>query len=374
MKTFRLLAEGVFLVVFSFRLFAQATNTNSVAISQWDFNQGDLRATAGQALVFRGDTGSKTTFEEVLINGSTAKVMRFPAATPAEGFRMFHGLGANGGGTNLNQYTLIMDVMWPSESDQSWRALFQSDTNNANDAEMFVNIDNALGVENNYAGQILPNTWYRLGFVFDLTNRTMTNYINGAKANSQFLEATAVDSRFSLKPELLLFTDDDGETQPGYVNSIQIRAEVLSETQMMELGGATAAGIPGLPSSGEVKIESIRKEGNNVVITVSGGGNLQLQKKVKINDATWQNLQSSSSGTFTVPCKAPAAGRLPFPLQRPLLSSASRESSPGRSQVWSERARSHPALGALSSRGAFQCTRGTRWQSGRTQHRSVETA
>jgi hypothetical protein len=87
-----------------------------VVTGQWDFN-GNLDATVGAALQYFGDTASITAFQDATIGGNPAKVMSFGAATKTQGYLMTHGAGANGGGTKVNQYTLIMDVMFPTASD-----------------------------------------------------------------------------------------------------------------------------------------------------------------------------------------------------------------------------------------------------------------
>ena len=40
-----------------------------------------------------------------------------------------------------------------------------------------------------------------------------------------------------------LFCDDTGETEVGYINSLQIRDETLPDAQLSAFGGPTAAGI-----------------------------------------------------------------------------------------------------------------------------------
>jgi hypothetical protein len=50
-----------------------------------------------------------------------------------------------------------------------------------------------------------------------------------------------------------------------------------------------------------VRIESIQRSGANVVITVTAGARVQLQKKVKLDDPAWQNVGVPGSGPFTVP-------------------------------------------------------------------------
>ena len=286
-------------------IFGQSTNTNFVT-GQWDCDSGDLRATFGDAMVFRGDTSGAATFQESVIAGQRARVLRLEGLTAEQGLIVPHGIEPNGGGTNVNQYTLIMDVMWPSESDQTWRAILQSDTNNATDPILFVSSGNQIGINNTYQGEILPNTWYRIASVYTLTetNSTLTNYINGT-AVGQELAFNSLDSEFSLQPLALLFTSPlPGDTAPVLINSIQFRSVAMTFEQVQELGLPGAGGLSGgggLPLE-DVIIESIRKEGSEVVVTVSGGGNIQLQKSPSIASPAWQNAGSpSSSGTFRVP-------------------------------------------------------------------------
>jgi hypothetical protein len=298
--SFQACAGVSFLVATLISTFGQ-TSTNGLT-GQWDFNDGDLKATVGQDLQFLGDTATKTTFETAVVNGANAKVMHFPAADPTEGYLMLHGAQPNGGGTNVNVYTLVMDLLWPSSSDGTFRALYNSDTRNEQDAVMFVNPDGAIGVNNDYSGEMLPDTWYRLAIVVDLPNGTITKYLNGVTdTNSiQHVPDNAVDSRFSLSPALLLFTSGSGESQPGLLDKIQFYSTALTSDQVAALG--LPIGDSGPPTAGDVTIDSIQKVGDNVVITASGGGNLQLIQKAKLTDPTWQPVgQPTTGGTFTVP-------------------------------------------------------------------------
>jgi len=289
-----------------------AEPANPAVLGQWDFDGNDLRATVGSPLEFRGDTAAATTFETVFIDGVGAKAMRYPGATPAQGFILRHTGGFNGGGTNLNQFTLIMDVFWPAESDGTFRALLNTDPGNTEDAVMFVNPDGAVGVNNNYGLELPVEQWHRLVLAFDLASGVINKYLVGptnVTASVQTLEGPAVDSRFSLGGTALLFADNDGETAPGLVNSIQLRSGVITAEEVEDLGPATAGGIDGEPPPLEdVKITSVRKEGSNLIITASGGGRLQLQKKVHLKQSAWQpEGDPSNTGTFTVPITDPTS-------------------------------------------------------------------
>jgi hypothetical protein len=280
---------------------AQGT-TNSLT-GQWDFNEGDLRATVGQDLQFLGDTATKTTFDAAVVNGANAKVMHFPAADPTEGYLMLHGAQPNGGGTNVNVYTIVMDLLWPGSSDGTFRALYNSDPSNQQDAVMFVNPDGAIGINNDYSGEMLPDTWYRLAIVVDLPNGKITKYLNGVTDTNQVQRFTdnVVDSRFSLGPSALLFTSGSGETAEGLVDRIQFYSDALTADQVAALGIPLGDGGPA--TTGDVTITGIQKVGDNVVITAAGGGNLQLQQKATLQaGTTWQAIgQPTASGTFTVP-------------------------------------------------------------------------
>lgn len=273
----------------------------SVVTGQWDFNEGNLKATIGTDLEYRGDTAAGTTFTDAQIGGQPAKVMGFPGTTTEQGYVMHHGASANAGGTNVNQFTIIMDLMYPAESDSHWRALLQTDPTNASDGDLFFNNGNGLGISGQYQGTIAANTWTRVAVVFDLTAKTLKKYIDGNLVNVQALSATSggVDQRWSLLPTALLFADEDGETSAGFVNSIQFRSGLMSDEEIKALGTATAAGIPA-PQAG-VNV-SVTRSGNNLTLTWTGGtGPFKVQRKNALTDATWTDVTTTSERTASVP-------------------------------------------------------------------------
>lgn len=219
--------------------------SRAAVTGQWDFNSGNLAATVGTALTYRGTTAAGTTFPTATIGGQPAQVMSFPATTPTQGFVMTHGIAPNGGGVYVNQYTLILDVMYPTASHGKWRGLFQTNPDNTNDGDFFIDPGNGIGISGVYQGTFLPDTWQRLVFVVDLTAATdkLRKYINGVLVGTQD-SGFSFDGRWSLVPTALLFADENNETQAGFVNSIQIRSEAMLPADVAALGGATAAGIP----------------------------------------------------------------------------------------------------------------------------------
>ena len=221
-----------------------AASSRAAVTGQWDFNGSNFTATVGTDLSDFGVT--PTDYTTPTIAGGKAIVMSFPATDPSQGYVMTHGIAPNGGGAYVNQYSLIMDIMYPAASSGVYRSLFQTSTGNSNDGDLFINDGNGIGISSDYSGTIRPDTWYRVGFVFDLTlaSSQLKKYIDGMLVGTQVLATPALDGRWSLDPTALLFADNDGETAAGFVNSIQIHDVPLTDADMMALGKATAAGIP----------------------------------------------------------------------------------------------------------------------------------
>src|SRR5687768_5530190 len=232
-------------------------------VGQWDFNSGTLAGTVGGPLEYVGGVGgatqlatqfgSATSFGLPTIGGTDAAVIRVPkSADDSMGFVMPVAAAADNG-TLVNTYTLIFDILFPSESHSKWRALLDADNRSISaDAEFFVNNGNGIGISGNYSGSIGTNTWYRIGLVMNSANQTMSKYINGVLVGTQGIPT--LDDRFALTPNgtARLFSDNDGETEVAYVNSIQLRNVALSAGEMRALAGPVATGIqqtiPPVPS------------------------------------------------------------------------------------------------------------------------------
>jgi hypothetical protein len=261
---------------------------------QWDFNDlstfdSPYNATIGTRMTVLPDTEFSTTFASMPIQGQPADVMQYAAAANTEGYIIVPGSPGNGGGEKINQYTLIMDVMFPSSSINAWHALWQTRTNNADDASLFVrpaSQGGGIGISSSYHGTIAGDTWYRLAFTFDLTTSTLKKYIDGTLVGQQTL-SEGVDGRWSTGPTALLFADNDGDNAPGNVNSIQFHPRVLSDSEIAALGRATAPGIPLSVPPGLI-ITSITKNGLNFEISWAGGtGPFQVQRRTSLDTGTW---------------------------------------------------------------------------------------
>ena len=228
----------------------------------WDFNSGNLTATVGSPLTYVDGSGgatelntafgTTTSFGIADIVGSPASVLRFPAATNGEGYDM-PTPAANGGGSTVNQYTLIMDVFYPAASISKTRPLIQTEDGSHLGAQQFIVVDGATGgvgpatigsgVSGPYIGNLAANTWYRLAIVVTAGSTTRV-YTNGIEMGS--FAGEDLDGLFALNPSstALILANTTGDAAIGYVNSVQLRDVALNAGQIAALGAASASGIP----------------------------------------------------------------------------------------------------------------------------------
>jgi hypothetical protein len=279
-------SEGVYTVLVS-NGYGGALSSSAVltvysrtVTGQWDFLFGDLRATVGADLQYVGDTTNRTAFSVMNINSVSVPVMAFGSNTPSQGFSMWHGAMPNGGGQFVNQYTLIMDIMFPASSSGQWRALLQTDPFNhpGNDAEFYVGsasaspAANGIGAEGQYDGALAPDTWYRVAFAVDLTasaGQQLSKYVNGVMVGSRSLFG-GMDGRYALGPAAQFFTSglSGGFTQPGYVSSIQVVNGWMPAADIAALGGPSAAKLP----PGDTVIQITDLSINASQLTLNWGG------------------------------------------------------------------------------------------------------
>lgn len=223
-------------------------------LGQWDFKNGDLSASIGSPMQYvdgpSGNTSAGTVFGTAdslgipRINGTNVNVMKFPASDATMGYQMPTPPNPNGGGSLVNTYTIIMDVLFPTNSVGRVRPLVQTDDGIITpDADLVVDSSGGIGAPPGpFTGNIQPNTWYRIGF--SVTANEIDEYINGVKVGSQ--STGGVDSRFALTPgdfaQLFQNSTTNGASI-GYVSSIQIQDVALNAGQMASLGGPSAAKI-----------------------------------------------------------------------------------------------------------------------------------
>jgi hypothetical protein len=228
---------------------------------QWDFDSGDLTATVGRDLqYFDGASGSTATataygkcssFGLPLINGIDAEIVKIPGGAGVNGnnnfgYIMDHQIAPNGGGTLVNQYTIIWDMYYSGGTIPFFNC---QNTNNAP-------ADGSLFLQNGQMGQgtggyvMLQNIgtgWHRIAFAVDLSKNLITKWVDGIKQQDWVSSANALDTaRRAWQHTVLLFADGDGDDHDAtvYVDSIQVSAGKLSDAAMTALGAPSGSGIP----------------------------------------------------------------------------------------------------------------------------------
>ena len=101
---------------------------------QWDF-ESDLSATVGNDLEYFDDVDSPTEQETKFgttvdfgipgIDGAVASVMKTAKNSSSMGYFIRPDLPGNGGGVLANQWSLVMDLLYPVESSGKTRAILQ---------------------------------------------------------------------------------------------------------------------------------------------------------------------------------------------------------------------------------------------------------
>jgi len=190
--------------------------------------------------------GTTTSFGISDINGTAVKVLRFPAGTNGSGFNMPTPTSGYGGGSRVNDYTIILDVLYPASGNNLIRPILEGDGGFFTpDTDFIINASNALGLRGGAAGgSIQPNTWYRLGYSVSADDNQINMYVNGQQVASQAYGS--LDSTFSLAAGdfAKLFSTIANRSSTGYVASIQMRDVPLNPGQMLAMGGPSATGIP----------------------------------------------------------------------------------------------------------------------------------
>src|SRR5688572_12319840 len=214
--------------------------------------------------------GKASAFGLPAMPGGDADIMRFPACGPRQGFRIDHNSPANGpyGETanRVSNYTLIFDVLFPAVSDARWRALYQTDTNNASDAEFYVQNTGGggIGIINVYNGSIRSNTWHRVAIVMQSApgEGKCQRFIDGQFVGGIGSTGSGLDLRWSLDRALLLLTDNDNETAGGYLSSFYFVDRAMRMDEIEALGGphASGANVRGAPA-GLLPHRMLRKVG-----------------------------------------------------------------------------------------------------------------
>ena len=190
--------------------------------------------------------GTTTDLDIADLTDGPSGVMAFTRHSPTEGLLITLNTAANGDFADegmMSDYTLVMDLYWPAEGKDIYRAIMQANTTDYlnDDADMFIDPNGGYGQatsDSGYFGNTQPDTWHRIAFVFYTapTNGVFEVYIDGELAGVK--EDGEIDSRWALNQSVLLFTDNNYETVPGYLNALLYAGRAMTRDEIKSMGAA----------------------------------------------------------------------------------------------------------------------------------------
>lgn len=251
------------------------TASPSLAVTTlWDFG-GDLTATSGyDVMAFRdaasesgASFGTSDGTTVPLMNGQPATYMAFPSWGGATGLgidRPFRQLASD-------TWTVGWDICVPQSSfdDLSYMGLFNTNPENANDAELYIDLrENVEGQDPTYGGLfvdrdsdngkvwvpggvIQPDTWHRIVLAYDLNHPTedVRLFVDGAKVGAS--DAGFGDASLAVHDYIPFLTENNSETAPGYISAAAFSTESLDDATIVALGGPSVEGFAAIANPGD---------------------------------------------------------------------------------------------------------------------------
>ena len=295
--------------------------THGFNVYEWNFADGDLAAAVGNGVLSYADGATTSNLTTFGISGGTSvphlagyptRFMRAPGfVNTGNGYHLsLTGSTPNGGGVYINQFTIVMDVLVPAPLGRT--ALFNTNPQNANDADFYVEADGRLGTSGiGYSAPriIASNAWHRVAFTADLASGIVRYYVNG---NSVFSGTSSLDGRYSLYsavdagPDLLLLNEGDSGgiyTHAAYLSSVALTDRAMSASEIQALGSPNDLGIfvETLPTL------VIAREGGGLSFTWRGGTGIRLQRTAALNGA-WQDVPGTIGASSYTESQAGPSG------------------------------------------------------------------
>lgn len=149
-------------------------------------------------------------------------------------YKLTHGIAPNGGGTMVNEYSLMFDFKVSNIG--IWHTFFQTNTDVlADDGDYFKNTTGHLGTfVLNYSGfAVEADTWYRM--ILSIKNGThYRSYIDGALIIEHV--AQPIDDRWGLAEYFYLFGDNDGDDGSIDIAEVAMWDHALTADEIASFG------------------------------------------------------------------------------------------------------------------------------------------
>lgn len=176
-----------------------------------------------------------------------------------------HGIPANGGGSFVNEYSIMFDVM--IDNPKEYHCLYQTNESNSNDGDLFINPNSQIGISGTgYSGFSLKAfNWYRIIVTADLGS-SLRYYVDGQLVLNGVSQS--VDGTYSLDPTVLFFADENAEDNMIYVAQVALFSTSLSAAEVYGLGGFHTSNITPYLQSPTVNSNYISWNSYNTASTI----------------------------------------------------------------------------------------------------------
>jgi len=207
-----------------------------------EYGDGDGGATDSQD-IFRTTNGTSVPH----IDGFPARYLDFQPHQGSQGYRVDSGVDVPDS-SDISQFTMVFDMLVPSNNTSNYLALWNADPNNSNDAEVFLSPDNSryhVTLIGDLGGTWPKGRWNRFVFVNDGDVNTSRIYLNGDTDNVGMVHSNtwSVQDAGSSLPNFWILTDDNGETSGGLIANFAFVPSVLDVGTINDLGAPDAGGI-----------------------------------------------------------------------------------------------------------------------------------
>jgi hypothetical protein len=152
-------------------------------------------------------------------------------------FTIHHNIGANGGGSYVNEYTLMMDIRDSDLELRDWLSVFNNGSGNSGEGVLWINRSGMIGYATLGGYSLIGlahNTWHRVVVAAKL-GESFKVYIDGALVFTAS-NSISVDGKMSLYTDVMYIgVDGMGYPGPSFAD-VRIWNVQLTDCQIITLG------------------------------------------------------------------------------------------------------------------------------------------
>lgn len=252
-----------------------------VGLWEFDFDVDPTVATLGSDLVEQGDAAS-------VASGAYVDDAAMDVGTQTN-YLVTNPIGANGGGTLTNEYTMLWDVY---VSSLGWKTFFQTTVANDDDGDLFFNTSGAIGTSEGFQGysanKIIAGAWYRVVLRVEAGETDGgTMWVNGVKWHTGDPKG-GLDGRYGLGSQFILLGDNDGDDGQLAITNFALWDHALSDNEIVALGNV----------SGRISSSTARPTPNAAPV-ITEGASMSMNAQMNVSAAQVLNASDGNNDSLT---------------------------------------------------------------------------